>query len=55
MSHPIYSLKKIYVEKELESFKLYELKGQTEERRPTKKLPISIELALMRRSSQFKL
>lgn len=55
MLHPIYSLKKIYVEKEIEKLNIYLPKDATPEKRPTKKLAVNIELALWRRSSQMKL
>jgi hypothetical protein len=51
MLHPIYSLKKIYVEHYIERLKFYQSQTQPVERKMTKKIPINIELALARRSS----
>lgn len=54
MLHPIYSLKKIYVEHYIERLKFYKSQQDDFEKKINKKIPISLELALARRSSAVK-
>lgn len=50
MLHPIYSLKKIYVEGYIERLRLYKPEGGKIGKRIVKNIPISLEMALARRT-----